>query len=173
MAAKSKLNVHNFPRPPLLEQVPSHLVIRWNGQALADTKSAYWVLETTHPPSRFDCLRFTTCKEEVISCLRRNPTSTVVILLEVSQLTTSQHIIFLDPPFPTPSNSPRSPTNLRCASGRAEQRIGTSRTRHRARQSKTRYGAMNPQLRDSRRSKGISRFMQTACPGNVSWTMRR
>lgn len=52
MAPKPRLNVHDFPRPPLLELTPRHLVLRWNGQTLADTKSAYWVLETTHPPSR-------------------------------------------------------------------------------------------------------------------------
>jgi hypothetical protein len=53
MAARPKLNVSKFPRPPLLELTPRHLVIRWNGQTLADTKAAYWVLETTHPPSEF------------------------------------------------------------------------------------------------------------------------
>lgn len=46
MAAKAKLNVQNFPRPPLLELTPRHLVIKWNNQTLADTKSAYWVLGT-------------------------------------------------------------------------------------------------------------------------------
>lgn len=52
MAAKAKLNVHNFPRPPLLELTPRHLLIQWNGKTLADTKAAYWALETTHPPSK-------------------------------------------------------------------------------------------------------------------------
>lgn len=46
-----KLNVHNFPRPPLLEKTPRHLQIKWNNQLIADTKDAYWALETTHPPS--------------------------------------------------------------------------------------------------------------------------
>lgn len=53
MAAKAKLNVHNFPRPPLLEGIPRHLVIRWNGKTLAETKASYWVLETTHPPTYY------------------------------------------------------------------------------------------------------------------------
>lgn len=44
MAAKAKLNVQNFPRPPLLELTPRHLVIKWGNQTLADTKAAYWVL---------------------------------------------------------------------------------------------------------------------------------
>ncbi|KAL8703176.1 MAG: hypothetical protein Q9201_003625 [Fulgogasparrea decipioides] len=48
-----KLNVHNFPRPPLLEKTPRHLQIKWNNQLVADTKDAYWVLETTHPPTYY------------------------------------------------------------------------------------------------------------------------
>lgn len=51
MIPKPKLNVHNFPRPPLLEKVPRHLQVKWRDQTIADTKDAYWVLETTHPPS--------------------------------------------------------------------------------------------------------------------------
>ena len=47
MSTKAKLNVHNFPRPPLLEKTPRHLVIKWGGETVADTKDAYWVLETT------------------------------------------------------------------------------------------------------------------------------
>ncbi|KAL8712718.1 MAG: hypothetical protein Q9225_006895 [Loekoesia sp. 1 TL-2023] len=48
-----KLNVHNFPRPPLLEKTSRHLRIKWNGHLIADTKDAYWVLETTHPPTYY------------------------------------------------------------------------------------------------------------------------
>jgi uncharacterized protein (DUF427 family) len=51
MPPKAELNVHNFPRPPLLERTPGHLVVKWNNIVIADTKDAYWVLETTHPPS--------------------------------------------------------------------------------------------------------------------------
>jgi uncharacterized protein (DUF427 family) len=51
MPPKPKLNVQNFPRPPLLERTPRHLQVKWNGQTIADTKDAYWVLETYHPPS--------------------------------------------------------------------------------------------------------------------------
>lgn len=51
MPPKPKLNVHNFPRPPLLEKTPRHLQVKWRDQTIADTKDAYWVLETTHPPS--------------------------------------------------------------------------------------------------------------------------
>jgi len=52
MAAKAKLNVHNFPRPPLLELTPRRLVIKWGKDTVTDTTSGYWALETTHPPSR-------------------------------------------------------------------------------------------------------------------------
>lgn len=51
MPPKPKLNVHSFPRPPLCERTPRHLQIKWRNQIIADTKDAYWVLETTHPPS--------------------------------------------------------------------------------------------------------------------------
>ena len=51
MPPKPKLNVHNFPRPPLLEKTSRHLQVKWRDQIIADTKDAYWVLETTHPPS--------------------------------------------------------------------------------------------------------------------------
>jgi hypothetical protein len=51
MPPKPKLNVQNFPRPPLLERTPRHLQIKWHGQTIADTEDSYWVLETYHPPS--------------------------------------------------------------------------------------------------------------------------
>ncbi|KAI1343258.1 hypothetical protein F5Y15DRAFT_369509 [Xylariaceae sp. FL0016] len=53
MATKPRLNVQSFPRPPLLEQTPRHLQIKWNNQLIADTKEAYWVLETHHPPTYY------------------------------------------------------------------------------------------------------------------------
>lgn len=51
MPPKAKLNVHNSPRPPLLERTPRRLVVKWNNTVIADTAESYWVLETTHPPS--------------------------------------------------------------------------------------------------------------------------
>ncbi|KAK7946297.1 uncharacterized protein PG986_010618 [Apiospora aurea] len=54
MSAKPKLNVQLFPRPPLLERTPRHLQVKWNGQLIADTEEAYWVLETHHPPMHTD-----------------------------------------------------------------------------------------------------------------------
>lgn len=48
----TKINVHTFPRPPALEQVYNrHLRIEYNGKTIAETDKAYWVLETTHPPT--------------------------------------------------------------------------------------------------------------------------
>jgi uncharacterized protein (DUF427 family) len=51
MPPKPKLNVQNFPRPPLLEKTNRHVQIKWHSQTIADTKDAYWVLETYHAPS--------------------------------------------------------------------------------------------------------------------------
>ncbi len=50
---KMPLNPANFPRPPLLERITKHLQVKWpnGGPIIADTKQAYWVLETHHPPS--------------------------------------------------------------------------------------------------------------------------
>ncbi|KZL66012.1 conserved domain (DUF427) containing protein [Colletotrichum tofieldiae] len=53
MAAQIKMNVQTFPRPPLLEKVSRHLQILWSGQVIADTRGAYRVLETHHPPTYY------------------------------------------------------------------------------------------------------------------------
>ncbi|KAN0089291.1 DUF427 domain containing protein [Hyaloscypha variabilis] len=53
MPPKPKLNVQNFPRPPLLERTNRHLQVKYQGQTIADTKEAYWVLETYHPPTYY------------------------------------------------------------------------------------------------------------------------
>ncbi|PBP16642.1 DUF427-domain-containing protein [Diplocarpon rosae] len=53
MPPKPKLNVQNFPRPPLLERTPRHLQIKWHGHTIADTQDAYWVLETYHAPTYY------------------------------------------------------------------------------------------------------------------------
>ena len=59
-SSSGKLNPKNFPRPPLCERTPRHLEIKWTGQTIADTKEAYWVLETFHPPTYYlppSCLK--------------------------------------------------------------------------------------------------------------------
>lgn len=50
-ALKTKMNVQSFPRPPKLEKTSRHIRLSWEGKDIADTKDAYWVLETHHPPS--------------------------------------------------------------------------------------------------------------------------
>jgi len=51
-------NVWNYPRPPALQQYPHRLRVIWRdaqGQSttIADTTSAYRVLETSHPPTYY------------------------------------------------------------------------------------------------------------------------
>ncbi|KAL0481018.1 hypothetical protein AKO1_001436 [Acrasis kona] len=40
----------SYPRPPLLEKVNKQVKIVFNGVTIADTKNAYCVKETSHPP---------------------------------------------------------------------------------------------------------------------------
>lgn len=50
----TKLNVHTFPRPPALEQVFNrHVKVVYRGTTIAESDKAYWVLETTHPPTYY------------------------------------------------------------------------------------------------------------------------
>ena len=53
MSSTTKLNPRNFPRPPSCEQTPRHLQVKWDGEIIADTKEAYWALETYHPPTYY------------------------------------------------------------------------------------------------------------------------
>ncbi|KJZ77687.1 hypothetical protein HIM_02864 [Hirsutella minnesotensis 3608] len=53
MASVKKLNVQSFPRPPRLERISRHLRITYKGEEVADTRDAYWVLETHHPPTYY------------------------------------------------------------------------------------------------------------------------
>ena len=43
-------SVWDYPRPPRLEPTPRHIQVYFNGLLLADTRRAYRVLETSHPP---------------------------------------------------------------------------------------------------------------------------
>ncbi|EMC92828.1 hypothetical protein BAUCODRAFT_37738 [Baudoinia panamericana UAMH 10762] len=52
-ASKPTLNPRTFPRPPLCEPTARHLQIKWNDHTIAETSSAYWVLETHHPPTYY------------------------------------------------------------------------------------------------------------------------
>ena len=53
MPPKPALDVRTFPRPPALEKLSRHLQIRWHGVVVADTRDAYWVLETHHAPTYY------------------------------------------------------------------------------------------------------------------------
>lgn len=48
--AQGQESVWDYPRPPRLEQTNKHIQITFNGRLLADTRHAYRVLETSHPP---------------------------------------------------------------------------------------------------------------------------
>ncbi len=43
-------SVWDYPRPPALERVTKRIRIVFNGQVIADSTSAWRVLETSHPP---------------------------------------------------------------------------------------------------------------------------
>ena len=43
-------SVWDFPRPPRVEPSTEHVVIRFGGQVVADSRDAVRVLETSHPP---------------------------------------------------------------------------------------------------------------------------
>jgi len=100
MPPKPRLNVQNFPRPPLLERTPRHLEVKWHGQTIADTKDAYWVLETYHAPS-------------------------MIFQSNYSRISNKfQHIIYQSPPSSYPSPQPRS---QRFVNGKDGQHITPSR----------------------------------------------
>ncbi len=43
----------DYPRPPRLEPVTARITVELGGVVIADTNSAYRVLETSHPPSYY------------------------------------------------------------------------------------------------------------------------
>eukprot|EP00195_Chlamydomonas_chlamydogama_P000231 CAMPEP_0202921342 /NCGR_PEP_ID=MMETSP1392-20130828/77343_1 /ASSEMBLY_ACC=CAM_ASM_000868 /TAXON_ID=225041 /ORGANISM="Chlamydomonas chlamydogama, Strain SAG 11-48b" /LENGTH=156 /DNA_ID=CAMNT_0049614907 /DNA_START=162 /DNA_END=632 /DNA_ORIENTATION=+ len=60
-----KENVWDYPRPPRLEPTPRHLIVKLGDVVIADTKSAYRVLETSHPPTYY--IPPSDCKREFIT----------------------------------------------------------------------------------------------------------
>ena len=48
-----KESVWDYPRPPKVEQVSSHITVTHLGQQLVSTSQAVRVLETSHPPSYY------------------------------------------------------------------------------------------------------------------------
>ena len=59
MPPKPPLDPRKFPRPPALEKLSRRLQVKWKGAVIADTKDAYWVLETHHAPSTSNRLSHT------------------------------------------------------------------------------------------------------------------
>jgi uncharacterized protein (DUF427 family) len=43
-------SVWEYPRPPRVEKTARHVTIVFNGEVIADTRRAWRVLETSHPP---------------------------------------------------------------------------------------------------------------------------
>ncbi len=48
--SSGKERVWDYPRPPRLETTPKHIRIEFAGVVVADSRSAFRVLETSHPP---------------------------------------------------------------------------------------------------------------------------
>lgn len=46
-------SVWDYPRPPALEPFKGQVVIIYNGQTIIDTRAAYRLLETSHPPTYY------------------------------------------------------------------------------------------------------------------------
>jgi len=46
-------SVWDYPRPPRLEMTSKHLRVVFNSVVIADTRAAYRVLETSHPPTYY------------------------------------------------------------------------------------------------------------------------
>jgi len=46
-------SVWDFPRPPRVDPSTEHVVIRFGGQVVADSRDAVRVLETSHPPGYY------------------------------------------------------------------------------------------------------------------------
>ena len=46
-------SVWDYPRPPALEPTTAHLTVSLGGDVIAETRRAYRVLETSHPPNYY------------------------------------------------------------------------------------------------------------------------
>lgn len=46
-------SVWDYPRPPRLEKTSEHVLVTHQGRVLVDTRNAYRVLETSHPPAYY------------------------------------------------------------------------------------------------------------------------
>ena len=46
-------SVWDYPRPPRVEPTNEHVVVRFGGEVIAETRDAMRVLETSHPPAYY------------------------------------------------------------------------------------------------------------------------
>jgi uncharacterized protein (DUF427 family) len=46
-------DVWQYPRPPRLESTDEHIIVRWKGEIVAETRRALRLLETSHPPTYY------------------------------------------------------------------------------------------------------------------------
>ncbi|MGO4782232.1 DUF427 domain-containing protein [Cryobacterium sp. W22_MBD10_FK3] len=53
MPAPGQESVWDYPRPPRVEPSLEHVVLRFNGVVIADTRDSVRVLETSHPPTYY------------------------------------------------------------------------------------------------------------------------
>jgi len=53
MSEGTKESVWDYPRPPRVELTDRHLKVVLGGEVIAETKRAYRVLETSHPPNYY------------------------------------------------------------------------------------------------------------------------
>lgn len=139
----SKLNVQNFPRPPLCERTARHLQVKWQGQTIADTKEAFWVLETYHAPSKL--FRWNSFGLWMCILIATPMPSTSQHTSNISQHTTSRNPLF---PFRW-----RLPVNLLTANGKGGQRITASMWT--VLRSRIESGAMNTPIKGSEISRAM------------------
>ncbi len=52
-AVRSRESVWDYPRPPILEAVVDRIVVEFDRRVIAETREAYRVLETSHPPTYY------------------------------------------------------------------------------------------------------------------------
>ncbi len=46
-------SVWDYPRPPRLDPCSAHVQVIWAGEVIADTRGAFRILETSHPPTYY------------------------------------------------------------------------------------------------------------------------
>lgn len=185
--AKRMLNVQSFPRPPLLEKLSRHIQIKWKDNVIVDTKDAYWVLETHHPPSLYPNVRIKSCSTTNSPVAYYLPPDSVKVKLKATPRKTFCEVkvpgrhYHSTRPFQSSSAPMLSScwplkklhsTLLTVRSGKGQQRITPSHLPvDRQRQSPTAYGLTTTQPTGLSPSGDISHF--TRDHGTVLSTEKR